>query len=136
VFAGLTVAFGFVNVVLVHLPALVLAAIIGIWLFSVQHRFEDAQWARSDDWKFDQACLHGTSYLKLPRVLQWFSGNIGLHHVHHLRPGIPNYRLQACHDECPAITSVATVLTLRDALKTPSYALWDEDLGRMTPFPR
>jgi omega-6 fatty acid desaturase (delta-12 desaturase) len=136
VFAGLAVSFGFMNVLLVQLPALALAAMAGIWLFSVQHRFEDAQWARTENWKFDQASLHGTSYLKLPRVLQWFSGNIGLHHVHHLRPGIPNYRLQACHDGCSKVTSVTTVLTLRDALKAPSYALWDEDLGRMIPFPR
>jgi omega-6 fatty acid desaturase (delta-12 desaturase) len=136
VFGGLVAAFGFVNVALVHLPALALAAIIGIWLFSVQHRFEDAQWARTENWRHDQASLHGTSYLKLHRVLQWFSGNIGLHHVHHLRPGIPNYRLQACHDGCPAVTGAATVLTLRDALRAPSYALWDEDLGRMIPFPR
>ena len=134
-FAGLTAMFGLTSVMLVHLPALALAAIVGIWLFSVQHRFEDAQWANEADWKFAQASLHGTSYLKLPRVLQWFSGNIGLHHVHHLRPGIPNYRLQACHDECPAVTSAVTVLTLRDALKAPSYALWDQDLARMVPFP-
>ena len=136
VFAGLVTGLGFTNVVLVQLPALILAAIVGIWLFSVQHRFEDSQWAKSEHWKFDQACLHGSSYLKLPRALQWFSGNIGLHHVHHLRPGIPNYRLQACHDECPVVTAHATVLTLREALRAPSYALWDEELGRMIPFPR
>ena len=135
-FAVLVARFGFANVVLVHLPTLLLAAIVGIWLFSVQHRFEDSQWANSEDWRFDQACLHGTSYLKLPRVLQWFSANIGLHHVHHLRPGIPNYRLQACHDECSVVTAHATVLTLREALKAPSFALWDEDLCRMIPFPR
>lgn len=135
-FAGLIAAFGFKSVILVHLPALALAAIIGIWLFSVQHRFEDAQWVNKKDWKFVQASLHGTSYLKLPRVLQWFSGNIGLHHIHHLRPGIPNYRLQACHDACSASITVTTTLSLRDALKAPSFALWDEDLSRMVPFPR
>ena len=134
-FTGLAWAFGLTTVMLVHLPALALAAVVGIWLFSVQHRFEDAQWARKEDWRFEHASLHGTSYLKLPRVLQWFSGNIGLHHIHHLRPGIPNYRLQACHDECPAVTSAVTVIDLRQALKAPSYALWDEDLRRMVPFP-
>jgi acyl-lipid omega-6 desaturase (Delta-12 desaturase) len=127
--------FGLNTVLLVHLPAMVFAAIIGIWLFSVQHRFEDAQWSTAETWKFSQAALHGTSYLKLPRVLQWFSGNIGLHHVHHLRPGIPNYRLQACHDGCPEVTQAATVLSFREALKAPSFALWDEDLRRMVPFP-
>lgn len=135
VLAGLMAAFGVAGVVLVHLPALVLAAIVGIWLFSVQHRFEDSQWAAAEDWTFEQAALHGASYLKLPRVLQWFSGNIGLHHVHHLRPGIPNYRLQACHDECPSVTAGVTVLTLRKAFKAPSFALWDEALCRMVPFP-
>jgi len=134
-FAGLTAAFGMTSVALVHLPALALAAIIGIWLFSVQHRFEDAHWARKAEWRFIRAALHGTSYLKLHRVLQWFSGNIGLHHVHHLHPGIPNYRLQACHDECSDVTGIVTILTLREALKAPSYALWDEDLGHMVPFP-
>jgi omega-6 fatty acid desaturase (delta-12 desaturase) len=119
----------------VQLPAMVLASIIGIWLFSVQHRFEQAHWARKEEWSFAEASLHGTSYLSLPRVLQWFSGNIGLHHVHHLNPGIPNYRLQACHDECAAMTGAATVLTLRQALGASSYALWDEGLRCMVPFP-
>ncbi len=135
VFGSLIVAFGIKSVLLVHLPAIILAAIIGIWLFSVQHRFEDAHWARKADWTPTGASLHGTSYLKLPALLQWFSGNIGLHHVHHLRPGIPNYRLQACHDECPAVTAGVQVLTLRTALKAPRYVLWDEDLNRMVPLP-
>ena len=133
--AGLILIFGVKTVAIVHLPALILAAIIGIWLFTVQHRFEEAQWARKDDWNFAKASLRGTSYLSLPPILQWFSGNIGLHHVHHLRPGIPNYRLQACHDACGAVTGSATILTLRDALGAPNYALWDEDLQRMVPFP-
>ena len=134
-FAGLIAVFGPAEVALVHLPAMTLAAVVGIWLFSVQHRFEDAQWSRDEDWRFDHAALHGTSYLKLPRLLQWFSGNIGLHHVHHLRPGIPNYRLQECHDGCPDVTGIATVLTFRDAIRAPSFALWDEKLRRMVAFP-
>jgi omega-6 fatty acid desaturase (delta-12 desaturase) len=134
-FIVLVLAFGWAHVLLVHLPALVLAAIIGIWLFAVQHRFEAAQWARKSDWTQTHAALHATSYLNLPRVLQWFSGNIGLHHVHHLRPRIPNYRLQECHDACPAVTHIATMLTLRDALRAPRFALWDENLRRMVPFP-
>ncbi len=135
VFGGLIMAFGLKSVLLAQLPAIILAAIIGIWLFSVQHRFEDAQWARKADWTPAGASLQGASYLKLPVLLQWFSGNIGLHHVHHLRPGIPNYRLQACHDECPAVTAGAQVLTLKTALKAPSYVLWDENLNRMVPLP-
>lgn len=135
IFGGLIYAFGVKAVLLVHLPAMILASITGIWLFSVQHRFEDAKWARKEAWDFAQAALHGTSYLKLPLILQWFSGNIGLHHVHHLRPGIPNYRLQACHDECAAVTAQVTVLTLKEALRAPSYVLWDETQDCMVPFP-
>ena len=134
-FAALIHLFGAKAVLLVHIPALCLAAIIGIWLFSVQHRFEDALWSHREDWTFYDASLHGASHLKLPRLLQWFSGNIGLHHVHHLRPGIPNYRLQACHDGCPSVTNVARTLSLREALKAPSFALWDENLGHMVRFP-
>jgi omega-6 fatty acid desaturase (delta-12 desaturase) len=134
-FAGLVLVFGFKSVLIVQLPTLIMAAIIGIWLFSVQHRFEDAQWARDAGWTHAQASLEGTSYLMLPRLFQWFSGNIGLHHVHHLSPGIPNYRLQACHDECPAVTASVTSLTFRQALNASTYTLWNETTHRMVQFP-
>ncbi len=134
-FAVLVGCFGVKTVLLVHLPAMLLASITGIWLFSVQHRFEEAQWARKADWNTAEAALHGTSYLHLPRVLQWFSGNIGLHHVHHLNPNIPNYHLQACHDQCTVMTGAATKLTLRQALQASRFALWDETHSRMVPFP-
>ncbi|MDR3504740.1 MAG: fatty acid desaturase [Acidocella sp.] len=134
-FALLIALFGIRSVALVHLPAMAIAAITGIWLFAVQHRFEGAQWSREKDWNFKQASLHGTSYLKLPLVMRWFSANIGLHHIHHLRPGIPNYYLQACQDGLVEEMKSVTVLTLRDAFKAPSYALWDEALSRMVPFP-
>ncbi len=135
--AGLLIyLFGIKAVLLVNAPPLCLAAIIGIWLFSVQHRFEDALWSSGEDWSSSEASLHGASHLKLPAVLQWFSGNIGLHHIHHLRPGIPNYRLQACQDGCPEVTGMAHTLSLRDAFRAPSFALWDENLRRMVDFPR
>lgn len=134
-FAVMIAIFGVRSVALVQLPAMAMASIAGIWLFAVQHRFENAQWTGGSDWNFNQASLHATSYLKLPRVLRWFSANIGLHHIHHLRPGIPNYRLQACQDNCFEEMKSVTVLTLYDALKAPSYALWDEASGRMVPFP-
>jgi acyl-lipid omega-6 desaturase (Delta-12 desaturase) len=135
VFGGLVALFGIKTVLLVHLPALVLASIFGMWLFAVQHRFEEAQWVRTEDWHFARAALNSTSYLNLPPVLQWFTASIGLHHVHHLNPNIPNYRLQACHDACTAMTGKATEMTWRQALGAPSYALWDESLLRMVPFP-
>lgn len=133
-FLGLGASFGFGAMVMVQLPIIVLAAIIGVWLFSVQHRFECTLWARRDDWDFVSASIEGSSFLKLPRVLQWFTGNIGFHHIHHLDPRIPNYRLQACHDANPALQG-APVLTLRASLRAGTYALWDEDQRRMIRFP-
>ncbi|WP_325356328.1 fatty acid desaturase [Acidisoma sp.] len=127
--------FGLKTVLLVHLPALLLASIIGIWLFSVQHRFEASQWFPKADWTQASAALHGTSYLKLPRLLRWFSADIGTHHVHHLRPSIPNYRLHECHEACQQTMAAVTTLTITEALKTPSFALWDENRRRMVPFP-
>jgi omega-6 fatty acid desaturase (delta-12 desaturase) len=135
VFGSLAYVFGIRSVLLVHLPAMALSAIIGIWLFSVQHRFEQAQWFRRENWTLVNAALHGASYLKLSPMLQWFSASIGVHHVHHLRPKIPNYRLQDCHNACLPMTAAATIMTLRDALGAPSYALWDEARGCMVPYP-
>lgn len=129
---GLTL--GFDHVLAVQLPIIVIAAIFGVWLFSVQHRFEDTVWRRHADWQFVEAAIQGSSYLRLPRLLQWFSGNIGFHHVHHLNPRIPNYRLQACHDGSSAFGAVPT-LTLWRALKQWRYVLWDEDSSRMVRFP-
>ena len=80
-------------------PAALLAGSAGIWLFYVQHQFEDAYWQSSDQWSYADAALRGSSYLKLPAILQFFSGNIGLHHIHHLSARIPNYNLQRAHDE-------------------------------------
>jgi omega-6 fatty acid desaturase (delta-12 desaturase) len=132
----LVLTFGAERAALVQLPTMVVASITGMWIFSVQHRFEDARWFRSDTWNSIDAALHGSSYLKLPRVLQWFSGNIGFHHIHHLLPRIPNYRLQACHEACPDISGNARVLTFRQAVLAPTFALWDEERGRMMGFPR
>jgi len=135
VFGGLAYFFGIKTVLLVHLPAMALSAIIGIWLFSVQHRFEDAQWFRKADWTLAEAALHGSSYLRLPRLLRWFTADIGVHHVHHLRPAIPNYRLQECHEACQPMTAAVSTIGLADALKAPSFVLWDEERRCMVPFP-
>ncbi len=123
-------------VLLIQIPVIAVAAIIGVWLFSIQHRFEEAHWAHSTDWSAITAAIRGSSFLKLPAVLRWFSGNIGYHHVHHLVPRVPNYRLRACHEACEELFGTARVLTLREALRAPSYALYDESLGRMVQFPR
>jgi omega-6 fatty acid desaturase (delta-12 desaturase) len=118
--------FGAGPVVGTYLPVIIIASWIGNWLFFVQHQFEDAHWERDSDWDFHVAALSGSSYFKLPPVLQWFSGNIGLHHVHHLCSRVPNYRLQACLDAAPELAGIAKVITLRDSLGCWRLALWDE----------
>jgi acyl-lipid omega-6 desaturase (Delta-12 desaturase) len=130
---GLGLALGYGRVAAVQLPIMVIASIIGVWLFSIQHRFEHAQWMTEAGWSFAAASLGGTSYLRLPRLLQWFTGNIGFHHVHHINPRIPNYRLEECHNADAGFQSAAT-LTLRTALRASRYALWDTDLERLVPF--
>jgi omega-6 fatty acid desaturase (delta-12 desaturase) len=127
---GLGFVVGFDRVAAVQLPVLVVASIIGVWLFSVQHRFEHTRWVRHSDWRFSDAAMQGSSHLRLPRILRWFTGNIGFHHIHHLNPRIPNYRLQECHDANPMLQT-APVLTLWSGLKQVRFALWDAERGRM-----
>jgi len=134
--AAMILPLGVWPVLVIQLPVIAVAAIIGVWLFSIQHRFEDAHWTHGSDWSAITAAIRGSSFLKLPTVLRWFSGNIGYHHVHHLVPRVPNYRLRACHEACEELFGTAHVLTLREALIAPSYALFDESLGRMVQFPR
>jgi len=119
--------------VLVYFPAMYIAAAAGIWLFYVQHQFEDAYWKDHGEWDYATSAIRGSSYFKLPAVLQWFTGNIGLHHVHHLGPRIPNYKLERCHAENPLFHEV-TVLTLRQSLATMRLALWDEDSQRLVGY--
>lgn len=133
VFAGLGMLLGFGEVAAVQLPIMVFASIIGVWLFSVQHRGKKTQWARHDDWDAVSASLRGSTYLRLPAVLQWFTGNIGYHHVHHLNPRIPNYRLRECHESIPALRDVPS-LSLWDGLRATRFVLWDEAAGRMITF--
>jgi omega-6 fatty acid desaturase (delta-12 desaturase) len=118
---------------LVYLPVILLAASAGIWLFYVQHQFEDTYWEPHEEWEYDTAALHGSSYYKLPRVLEWMTGSIGLHHVHHTDPRIPNYNLRQCHEENAAFHRV-TQLSLRDSFRTASLKLWDAEKGCMVGF--
>ena len=127
------VAFGWKSVVLLYLPAYYLAAASGIWLFYVQHQFEEAYWERGKQWDYATAAITGSSHLRLPALLNWFTGHIGLHHVHHLGPKIPNYRLKRAHEENP-IFDEAPVLTMRTAFRTLRLTLWDEAHGRMIGF--
>jgi len=121
------------SVVLVEMPSALLAGSIGVFLFYVQHQFEDAYWQSSDSWSYDAAALQGSSYLRLPKVLQFFTGNIGLHHVHHLSTRIPNYNLQRAHDAYPVFRLVPT-LSLRDGMTCVKLKLWDQQRGRLVTF--
>lgn len=124
---------GFERVLIVQLPIMVIASIVGVWIFSVQHRFDTALWQRQAHWSAEAASLRGSSYLRLPRVLQWFTANIGFHHIHHLNPRVPNYRLQACHKAIPALQGVQT-LTIWGGLRALSFVLWDESRQEMITF--
>jgi omega-6 fatty acid desaturase (delta-12 desaturase) len=125
--------FGWKVVFLIYFPAYYLAAAGGIYLFYVQHQFEEAYWERGKEWDYATAAVTGSSHLQMPAILHWFTGHIGLHHVHHLGPKIPNYRLKAAHEE-NAVFQVAPVLTLRTAFRTLRLTLWDEERGRMIGF--
>lgn len=105
----------------------------GVWMFYVQHQFEDAYWERGDDWDYTAAALQGSSFYKLPAVLQWFSGNIGFHHIHHLSPRIPNYNLQRCHDADPIFRQIMPI-TFGSSLKTLALRLWDEEAKKLTGY--
>jgi omega-6 fatty acid desaturase (delta-12 desaturase) len=133
-FTILVLLLGARAVAVVQIPTISVAAIIGVWMFSVQHRFEGVLWSRQKEWSATGAALFGSSHLRLPRILQWFSGNIGFHHIHHLMPRVPNYRLEDCHRACANFLSATRSLTLWQALRAPSYALWDEEKACMIRF--
>jgi omega-6 fatty acid desaturase (delta-12 desaturase) len=130
---GLWALAGWQAVLLVQLLPAMLAGAVGIWLFYVQHQFEDVYWQRNDHWSYAESALRGSSYLRLPRILQFFTGNIGLHHVHHLNPRIPNYNLQRAHDENPIFQDVRQ-LSLWQAVLALRLKLYDERSGRLVTF--
>jgi len=104
-----------------------------VWLFFVQHQFETTQWAQADEWDFHRAAVAGSSHYDLPRMLRWFTANIGIHHVHHLCSRIPNYRLPDCLKRVPELRLINR-MTLRDSLRCIPLALWDEDARRLVSF--
>jgi omega-6 fatty acid desaturase (delta-12 desaturase) len=130
---GMSSLVGFVTYVIVQVTILGVAGGIGVWLFYAQHQFERAYWRRGEDWSFVEAALEGSTFLKLPRLLQWFTGNIGFHHIHHLNSRIPNYRLQACHDSHPMFAQV-TPMTIVRSLQAFGLKLFDETSGRLVCF--
>src|SRR6185369_10638302 len=129
--ASLTV--GFKTYFLVQFPVLLMAATLGIWLFYIQHQFEGVYWSRHAEWDPWRVVMEGASYYKLPQLLQWATGNIGFHHVHHMRPGIPNYRLQECYDTTPELQAVKPI-TIRSSLGSLRLNLYDEQQRKMISF--
>ena len=130
---GMSMIFGFLPWLVIQLTMMSIASLFGLWLFYVQHQFEDTYWATSEDWDYTTAAMAGSSYYNLPRVLQWFSGNIGYHHIHHLNPKIPNYNLERCHLSHPFFQD-APELRFFSSLKSIQLRLWDEVNGRMISF--
>ncbi len=135
--AGITVlmslTIGFKAFLLIQLPILIIAGSAGVWLFYVQHQFEDVYWERNQKWDFVTSALQGSSFYKLPRVLQWFSGSIGFHHIHHLNSRIPNYKLEKCHKE-NAFLQKTEPITIRTSIKSLRFRLWDETQHRLVGF--
>jgi acyl-lipid omega-6 desaturase (Delta-12 desaturase) len=124
---------GFKAFLLIQLTVSAFAGAAGLWLFYVQHQFEGAYWARSEKWSYTAAALQGSSFYKLPKFLQWFSGNIGYHHIHHLSPRIPNYHLERCHEADPFFRIIKPV-TLWGSLKSITFRLWDEQRQKFVGF--
>jgi omega-6 fatty acid desaturase (delta-12 desaturase) len=132
---GLIWIFGFKSYLLIQLTITGVGGAIGIWMFYVQHQFEGVYWERGEDWDYTAAALQGSSFYKLPKILQWFSGNIGFHHIHHLSPRIPNYNLERCHKADPLFQNVPSV-TLLSSLKALTFRLWDEPLRQLVGYRR
>lgn len=131
--ATLVWLFGFQTYLWIQTAIILASGMAGVWLFYVQHQFEGAYWQRGDEWSYVSAALEGSSFYRLPRVLQWFSGNIGYHHIHHLSSRIPNYNLEECHYSDPLFQQVKEV-TLRDSLRCFGYHLWDEETEKLISF--
>jgi omega-6 fatty acid desaturase (delta-12 desaturase) len=128
-------AFGIGTYILIQLMVTAVAGAAGVWMFYVQHQFEDVYWERGEEWDYTRAALEGSSYYKLPKILQWFTGNIGFHHIHHLSARIPNYNLERCHNSHPIFTRVKPI-TFWKSLKTMSLRLWDEQHKKLVGFRR
>ncbi|NWG93084.1 MAG: fatty acid desaturase [Parvularculaceae bacterium] len=132
-YGGLALAFGAGAVALAIVPAVTIAAWVGSWLFYVQHQYENAYWARKPEWTYAEAAIYGSSHYHLPKLLRWLTGNIGLHHIHHLASGIPNYRLPECYRASRDLLALPR-MTIPESFKSASLALWDEAQRKMISF--
>src|SRR3989440_483174 len=130
---GLSCLCGIKAYLFIQLTVLLVAGSAGFWLFYVQHQFDGVYWERGDDWDYTAAALQGSSFYKLPRILQWFTGNIGYHHIHHLSARIPNYNLERCHRAHLLFQSVKPV-TLFASFKSFTFRLWDEQRRKLVGY--
>jgi acyl-lipid omega-6 desaturase (Delta-12 desaturase) len=133
-YGALVYLLGYKVVALVTLLVIYPASVIGVWLFLLQHTFEGVHWENGASWDSFEASLTGCSFLRLHPILTWFSGSIGLHHVHHAAPGIPNYLLSECHDAHSVFHTVKTIDLVEGLKAIGTHTLWDEAMGRMVPF--
>ncbi len=131
---GLSLLIGWKAYLLIQIPIVWIGGAAGIWMFYLQHQFEDTYWEREGEWNYVASALLGASYYKLPRVLQWFTGNIGFHHVHHLSPRIPNYYLEPAHTSVPQIQKWARVIRFREGLRMTKLKVWDETMKALVGF--
>lgn len=129
----ISLTIGLKSFILIQAPIFIFASAAGVWLFYVQHQFEGVYWERKEEWDYVTVALEGSSFYKLPKILQWFTGNIGFHHIHHLSPRIPNYFLEKCHKENAIFHKVKHV-TLWSSLKSITYRLWDEENRKMVGY--
>ena len=132
-FAAMISIFGFWNFTFIQLTMTGVSGAAGVWLFYVQHQFEDTYWRSGEEWDYTDSAMKGSSFYRLPALLNWFSGNIGYHHIHHLSSRIPNYNLRACHESEPFFQQVPE-LTLRTSLRSIKLRLWDEDKGKLVGY--
>jgi len=131
----MSVTIGIKPYLMIQLPVMMITGTVGLWLFYVQHQFEGVYWERRKEWGFAEAAIQGSSFYKLPRFLQWFTGSIGFHHIHHLSPAIPNYNLERCHGENPMFQRVRPV-TLWSSMKSITFRLWDEQRKKLVGYGR
>jgi omega-6 fatty acid desaturase (delta-12 desaturase) len=132
---GMMWLLGWKQYLMIQVPITMVAGMAGIWMFYVQHQFEDVYWEHRDEWDYTTAAIEGSSFYKLPKILQWCTGNIGFHHVHHLSSRIPNYYLEACHNSHPMFYSVKPI-TFLSSLKCMHLRLFDEETKQLIGYRR
>jgi len=125
--------YGIVDFMIIYLPATWFSAAVGFWLFYVQHSFHDTYWQRQTDWDYKKSAFEGSSLLDLPHILRWISTDIGIHHIHHLLPAVPNYNLRACYEDNPSLCNPRKI-SFKEFFTCTKLALWDEDNKRLVPF--